>query len=419
MNDTTTPDTTTPDVAQLLAEIRALRDQLTGVRAELADLRAERITHQASITTSIEDVPTSRRRLFALAGGAAAAAVTATAIGGATPAAATSGGSFQIDRPNEATGVTVGTELNYTGTIHPGSTNFLTVHDGGAFQNGFSQYSAAVAGWSFERVNNGVYGYVDDGGPNTAGVVGWAASDQASVGVRAIADGVAAPGVLATSTNTTSGFGVKALAVGTTGIAVAGESTTYIDLAAQGTGRLYLKANVTAGPPTAGTYLTGEVVTDAAGDVFVCFAGGTPGSWRKLGGGTTAGAFHAIDPTRVHDSRLPAAAGVLATNASRQIRIADAIDTTTGAVKTADIVPAGTTAIAYNLTIAEATLGGFLAVTPGTATSFTASTINWSPGTTSVANGTVVKIAADRTVKVFCGGGGATQFVIDVVGYYR
>jgi hypothetical protein len=411
---------TRPDVADLLAEIRTLRAELTDVRAELVELRTERSAARTESVATADGEPTltSRRRLFALAGGAAAAAVTATAVSGATPAAAASGGQFLIDRINVADGSTVGTELKYSSAIHPLGTNFLTVHDGGPVA-GNSQYTAAVAGYSFENVENGVYGYVEDGGPQTAGVVGWAASDRASVGVRAIADGVGGPGVLAQSTNTTSGFGVKATAAGTAGIAVAGESATYIDLAAQGTGRLYLKANVTAGPPTSGTYLTGEVVTDAAGDVFVCFAGGAPGSWRKLGGGTTAGAFHAIDPTRVYDSRLPNAGGVLATNTNRSVRIADAIDTTTGAVKTANIVPAGSTAIAYNVTVADATLGGFLAVTPGDATGFTASTINWSPGTTSVANGTTVKIASDRTVKVFCGGGGSAQFIIDIVGYYR
>lgn len=45
--------------------------------------------------------------------------------------------------------------------------------------------------------------------------------------------------------------------------------------------------------------------------------------------------------------------------------------------------------------------GGFLAITPGDAADYSASTINWSPDTQSLANGTLAKIDGNRQIKVF------------------
>jgi hypothetical protein len=38
-----------------------------------------------------------------------------------------------------------------------------------------------------------------------------------------------------------------------------------------------------SGHPTTGTFLTGDVVPDQTGDIWICTAGGTPGSWAKAG----------------------------------------------------------------------------------------------------------------------------------------
>jgi hypothetical protein len=39
-----------------------------------------------------------------------------------------------------------------------------------------------------------------------------------------------------------------------------------------------------AGPPTAGTFLTGDFVNDQAGDFWTCVSGGSPGNWNAAGG---------------------------------------------------------------------------------------------------------------------------------------
>ena len=67
-------------------------------------------------------------------------------------------------------------------------------------------------------------------------------------------------------------------------------------------------------------------------------------------------------------------------------------------------------------TVTETVDAGFLAVTPGDAVSFGASTINWSQTGQNLANGTVVMVDAAQSMRVFAGG--ATHFLIDVVGYY-
>ena len=125
--------------------------------------------------------------------------------------------------------------------------------------------------------------------------------------------------------------------------------------------------------------------------------------------------FRSIVPARVYDSRK--GGGVLAPNTSRVIAVKDGLDET-GAVSTPNVVPAGATAIAYNVTITGNTAPNFLSVTPGDTASALASTINF-PGRIDLANASVVGIDSNRQVKVFCGDQpGSTHVVIDVVGYY-
>jgi hypothetical protein len=131
--------------------------------------------------------------------------------------------------------------------------------------------------------------------------------------------------------------------------------------------------------------------------------------------------FHAITPVRAFDSRIAAytASGVLAPNTAKVIDVSSAHDLTTGALTVANTVPAGATAITYNITVVGATGGGnFVAVTAGDAGSYAAGAINLLP-TGAVANASTVGIAADRTIKLWGGTGpGSTQVIIDVTGYY-
>lgn len=128
--------------------------------------------------------------------------------------------------------------------------------------------------------------------------------------------------------------------------------------------------------------------------------------------------FYPISPTRVYDSRLDPRGILTPAEGTRVTDVKDGIDLATGAVNAPDVVPAGATAIAYNLTIADTQSSGFLAVYPASEATFTASSINWDRSGQLLANAAIVQMGNDRQVKVSVGGGGSTHYVIDVTGYY-
>jgi hypothetical protein len=87
-------------------------------------------------------------------------------------------------------------------------------------------------------------------------------------------------------------------------------------------------------------------------------------------------------------------------------------------VETNNIIPATARAVAYNLTIANTVGSGFLSVNPGNAAAPGGSSINWFQSGISLANGLVGSLDNNRQIKVFCGGGGSTDFIVDINGYY-
>ena len=168
----------------------------------------------------------------------------------------------------------------------------------------------------------------------------------------------------------------------------------------------------------------GEVVDNTKNSYFLilnaaagCTVYGARVGFRRGASITTS--FVPLNPGRVYDSRW-AVFGAAKINGgeNRAISVKDRrrISPDDGAVDLVDFVPAGARAIAYNLTITETVNAGFLAATPGDATTFAASTINWSQTGQNLANGTVVTLDGSRNMKVFSGG--LTHFIIDVLGYY-
>jgi hypothetical protein len=75
--------------------------------------------------------------------------------------------------------------------------------------------------------------------------------------------------------------------------------------------------------------------------------------------------------------------------------------------------------VTFNLTITGTTGPNYASVTPGNASAFTASTINWSTADASVANGGVCKLDGSRQLKVFIGDQpGSAHVILDITGYY-
>jgi hypothetical protein len=217
---------------------------------------------------------------------------------------------------------------------------------------------------------------------------------------------------------------IQVIASGTAGVqSLGGEFSLASYLTSKA--NIFLSPNndfIFAGPKTlprlrTDSHLVGEI-DNVAGDLWMCVEAGTPGTWRKITGPAAAGAFHAISPARVYDSRSAAPTpGQLGSGANRLVSVADQRNLNTGAVATANVVPVGASAVSVNVTIANTVDGGYLAVNPGGNTVVSASAINWTASGQAAANSIIVPINAARQVTVICGGG-STDFILDVSGYF-
>ena len=211
--------------------------------------------------------------------------------------------------------------------------------------------------------------------------------------------------------------------LGSAGARFHGESPQAYGLVVAGrraTIRLRRPSGTQSAPPSRFDFHNdGEITLDANNDLWVCVTSGNPGSWRKLAGPAAAGSFHPITPVRVFDLRVAAipSSGRLAAGSSRTVSVATAYDSG-GAVAASDVVPAGATAVTFNVTSVLADGPGFLAVAPGGTTSVATSTVNWTTAGDVVANGGVVGLDGARGVALLCGPAGA-DVILDITGYYR
>lgn len=196
-------------------------------------------------------------------------------------------------------------------------------------------------------------------------------------------------------------------------VGVAANAPAGIDLHAVGSGRIALDDHAFG---AGNEYVPGEI-HQSGGTVYAMV---TESVRRVLAAPGGAGALFPIDPIRVYDSRVAAPFfGAILAGQSRTIEVDDARDRTTGAIVQAGAIPPDATAIAYNLTVARTVGRGFLSVTPEAEADPDTSTINWSADDVVAANSSIVGVGSGVTVSVFCGGDGATDFIVDVVGYYR
>ena len=379
------------ELEQKVVELTALVERMAATHAPQAVVAPVAMdTHAATDSRLLEARPSpvadsnrtaSRRGMLKLAGAAAAGTVVAAATN-VLPAAALDGDALkagqQVDTSAAARNTT---ELVYTNTATPqvpgiflGSTANANIFITRDTQSGFflgdesvSSYPAAVAGYSYRTVANGVYGYTGLAG---AGVVGYGGG-SGSVGVLALGAGA------------------------------------NLELIPEGVAP-------TARPDA---HRLGQVICDATGNVWSCVVAGTPGTFRKITGATVAGAFHALAPGRVYDSRKPLPLqGTLGDTQNRTISVSDKRDANTGAVTLANFVPAGATAVTANITVVTVSPGGFLTVNPGGSTAQDSSTINWFGSGQILANGVTLTLNATRQLTIVCAG--ATDFIVDISGYF-
>jgi hypothetical protein len=213
-------------------------------------------------------------------------------------------------------------------------------------------------------------------------------------------------GVYGEHTGTGAGNGVSGMSVAGYGVRGNGAKADFL---ASGSGKIYISKASTPGPSANGS--VGMIARDAAGALWYCYA---TNKWRELAGATSSGAFHAIAPKRVYDSRtgkapLSVTKGKLNPGSNR------VVDCTIDAPE----VPSTATAVVLNLTAAVHTGTGNLAVYPDGSAAPSTSSINYTPGV-NIANSTTSGCGPGAKVRVQCGATSAvgTEFIIDIVGYY-
>jgi len=364
-----------------------------------------------------QEAVTSRRTLLRRGAVGAGAAVAASVVVATRASAAT--GSTAVTGSTDNWGTTqTGFVHNSTSQNGPALNAYRTADSTTGVQ--YSENAGLIAETAITN-NDGVIGFCA-GGAASSGVHGFSFDGRGVVGTGDVGVGVlgeirsgnSSPGSVAVqATNQSTGAGsIGVQATATSGTAGLGGSFA-------GTlAPLRLVPGTTTGAPKTGTHAAGELFVDVNGGLYYCRTGGTPGTWVNLLAPTPV--LHFVTPTRVYDSRQPQPApGALASGHSRTVRVADGRAVAGGGVTVPNLVPTGATGVAYNLTIVDTVNGGFLAVNPGTSTAVTSSAINWSTSGAALSNASVVAIDANRQVTVTAGGGGTTDFIIDVVGYYR
>lgn len=415
------------EVARLAALVEALSAKVERLEQSL-DQRGSSSSASPATTPAAEPARRiDRRGMLRLAGAGAAAAAagaaTAVTLGAAEPAAA-------ADFQNLIIGTTgnncpSATMLYNTSASPLAGTNVLTVSD--VNDNGSSN-PAAIAGYATGKaVSNGVYGWTNAGG---SGVVGTVVGSVGHGVHGAATGGGSATGVFGTSTGLgnaitayASGAGDGVSATSTDGVGVVAKSLNDTAISADGARYGIDVAGVHADIMFSGfhsspltnpfQFTRGAVLMDTAGDLWVCVASGTPGTWRKLGGLSTSGQFHVLPSTiRVYDSRpgYQPAGGLKAPLANGASRVVDA---TVGSA-----VPKGATAALVNLTIVNTSSIGFLSLFKNGIAWPGNSSINWFTAGTVLANSAVVALDADATFQARVNVNCSTDLVIDVIGYY-
>jgi len=341
------------DSAELVEMRAALRNQaelLADLRARLGPLEAAQKAAgppAAPTGAHLQDAeqPETNRRGFLRLAGAAAAGVAVAAVAGAQPAAAADGVAINVG--SDVDGATTTVVTNTTSVILP-LPNPLP-----------RRFPSGIKGVQVDH-GNGVWGK---------------------------ADGAAGAGVYGESN---SGFGIL------------GTSELGYALFAGGRGRIGSNAHVSVGPPPTG-YALGDIVRDAAGDMFVCVQVGTPGQWRKIAGLGTAGSFHPIDPFRIFDSRTTA---ILQPDAAVNVSVSSAI-------------PGGVVARAatVNITITNTVNSGYLTAYPAGGAPPNASVLNWSNSGQTIANGSTLKLGSNNAFTVVSKLN-ATNVLVDLMGYW-
>jgi hypothetical protein len=289
---------------------------------------------------------------------------------------------------------------------------------------------------------SGVYGHNDGGGygvagrtgsgtlpgvlgDNTAGGPGVLATSLTGIGLKATTNGGRAIEALSQGANAV--YGVSTSSDGIFGEVPAGNNLagvhgktaggyagmwaesvgTGVALRAQGgRAQLLLVPGATAGAPTTGTHVRGEVFCDSAGVVWLCVGGAPPGTFVRNLTSADGSAFVPVTPFRLLDTRDSSGPPIGAGAANERVLQVAGVSG----------IPATATALVFNLTVVSPTANNsWLTIYPdGVARPFVAN-VNFNAGQI-VGNLATVKLGGGK-VRIY-NQAGTVHAVIDVAGYY-
>jgi len=406
---------------------------------------------QATLEMPSEESDGSRRDLFTKVGAAAAVAAVA-GIAASRTAEAADGDDMRIGRRN------VGNEFNSTyleggtsfrvefGVTEAGRKSSILGLASAADHTGVRGEASGTAGRGVYGINSGdngtgvrgensasggygVYGLHSAAGSHSAGVFGrntgsgngvWGSTtDDTGAGVFGAHQGPGGVAIYGSHSNDAQpGTGV--LGAAAIGSGVVGRGSSF-DVLADRSGKIGLSKAGTTGAAADGS--VGTIARDADGNLWYCYA---TNKWEQVTGLDAPAApaqFTAIAPIRAYDGRIAAIpqSGRFAATSNKVISVKDGRDQTTGVVDSADAIPAGAKAVAYNVTATNTTARGFLAVVPGDVASSAVSSLNWPgplPGSGfAIANAGIVGLDGSRQVRIIAGPAGFDA-IVDITGYF-
>lgn len=266
--------------------------------------------------------------------------------------------------------------------------------------------SGAAAGKVFTKVSSGVFhscALADDGsvlcwGENTFGELGDGTTDNSTVPVAVDASGVLA------------GKNAADLASGGQHVCVRLDDASGACWGDNSYGQLGDGTTTQSAVPVAVKPVLGAL--GAVRPMAALSAGG----WHTLAMYTRDGSpsqFVPLTPVRVLDTRA-----IVAASGGQVKALGNPISA--GVPVTVDlngVVPAGATAVAYNITATAQTASGFAEVAPLGAVAGS-STVNWGGPLQSIANGYVSKLTNDAKLQVTVGGSGSAHLILDVTGAF-
>jgi hypothetical protein len=289
------------------------QQKVNELRAAAAQLLAELDKYQAgesdSFTSFVPPAKTQSARSLDIQAEPAADAITAGATGTGQPIIAGEANTAtdttyltNTDNDNalyaSGGGGVVGVGRTYGGVAGisyggDGVSGLATGSSGGSGVSGRANntgvYGEAAVGngvYGYSSAGNGIYGYSQDRlgtagvSVNGIGVLAFSRQREALNASSIDGDGVRA--------HTSSGFGAAVFAENSSGASgghgVVALGQSGIGLYASGEhAPVQLGRAQTAGAPTGGFHVAGELFLDANADLYLCKANGTPGTWKLIG----------------------------------------------------------------------------------------------------------------------------------------